>query len=221
MTIVNYQTILRLLALSSLAVVLALPAHAATLALDITGGANSACPATGPGCNLGWGFHVNSTVVVSGLGLWDDGANGLAQSHNVGLWTLSSTLLTSATVTNAATPVASTEPTGQWLFVSIAPVVLAPGDYVIGAFYASGSSDFLGANETATTLPEITFSVARGQFGASSLAFPASSFPGNNAGYFGPNLELAPEPAALSLVGSSLVAFWALRKRRKGLFSER
>src|SRR5688500_17849486 len=48
--------------------------------------------------SIGWQFDVLAPTVVTGLGWFDDGANGLGLAHQVGIWNPAGTLLTSATV---------------------------------------------------------------------------------------------------------------------------
>jgi hypothetical protein len=91
-------------------------AQASTISpiIDISGGAD--IPVVGgSNATVGFTFDVASSLVISGLGVFDVGANGLINSHEVGLWTSSATLLASTTVTNAANVVASTSSLGDWL----------------------------------------------------------------------------------------------------------
>lgn len=195
---------------------LAPQASAGVIALDLTAtGTLFSCANPGSGCTAGWTFYVNSPILVDALGFWDQDANGLANSHPVGLWTSSGSLLASATVTSASTPVASAVSTGQWLFTSIAPTSLTTGDYVIGAFYSDGSADFAQGVASASTISLITFVNAVDGFGG-SLALPTGAYPGYNAGFFGPNLEIAtPEPtgAVLLATGFGALILYSRRKR--------
>ena len=62
----------------------------------------------------------------------DEGKLPLELSHYIGLWKSDQTLLSVATVDNTSTPVPSAFAGGQWLFTSISPLQLQPGDYVLG-----------------------------------------------------------------------------------------
>ncbi len=189
----------------------------AGLVVDFTGGA----PASPTGDTIGgWEFQVTSTITVNALGFWDEGANGLTNRHDVGLWDISQNLLASTTVTTASTPVASTSSAGQWLFNAIAPLSLTPGNYVLGATFANNDADLARLNTIATTTAGVTFVTAR-QSASSSLAFPTILSPGLNAGIFGPNLltqnpqtSPVPEPATLGMAGTAAVVGLVLARRR-------
>src|SRR6476660_2949748 len=47
---------------------------------------------------LGWEFDANAAVTIRALGVFDDNQDGLGQSHEVGLFNGTGTLLASATV---------------------------------------------------------------------------------------------------------------------------
>ena len=186
----------------------------ATLVLDITGGIAS------PGdrdFTLGWAFRVNSAITIDGLGIWDEGSNGLNPSVEVALWENSGqTLLRSTTVTSGSTPVASALAAGQWLFEDVAALLLTPGDYTIGYFRPADTDVF--RLSLFTTIPEITHLGHRSLQGP-SLTFPTSG--GLPARFFGPNLRLSetaqlPEPSTLALFLIALGGLGFMVRRRVG-----
>ena len=166
--------------------------------LDITGGGQAVVPlmdAVG-----GWQFHVTGSITISALGLWDEGSQPLAISHQVGLWTLGDTLLATATVDNTSTPVASASPDGRWLFTTITPIALAPGDYVLGAVWGDPliGADFFRVNTNAPVTSGVTFSGARGE---TLLPSPVLVFP---SGGPGGNGDRAAIPGGGEVTGSNI-----------------
>jgi hypothetical protein len=194
-------------------------AQASTISpiIDISGGAD--IPVVG-GSNVtsGFAFGVASSLVISGLGLFDVGADGLINAHEVGLWTSSGTLLASAMVTNSANVVASTDSLGEWLEVNIAPVTLAAGSYVLGAFYFNANThteDDAVWMTTASSISGVSYQngsvLVSSTFGFPNESIPATS---SDARIFGPMAftgASVPEPGsfALFLCGAALLgALW-------------
>ena len=78
--------------------------------------------------SIGYVFDLTSAVTVDALAYWDD---GLANSHQVGIWDVVGNLLVSTTVAGDDTLV------GHFRWDSVAPVTLAAGRYTI-------AGEFLG-----------------------------------------------------------------------------
>jgi len=158
---------------------------AGTIALDVT--SDTMVFATGTFNNVGWQFTVNAPILVDGLGVFDVGSNGLTESHQVGLWDNLGNLLATTTVNSGGTLVLSASNTGDWLFNSIAPVLLLPGTYVTGAFYAT-RADQVMANATITTVPEVSFAASRA---SNDAGFAEPGVYGLvQPGVFGPNFSI-------------------------------
>ncbi len=175
----------------------------ASIVLDLSGG-SAQTALSGSAGTAGWLFTVHAPITIEGLGIWDEGANGLAAPHQVGLWTLAGSLVASITVNNSGTAVPSSSGLGQWLFGKVSPHLLNRGEYVLGAFYEANDPDEVRVLTDATTIPNITFGTAR-TLASPGLAFPSGVDSAQNDGVFGPNIFIAsatseeevPEPATV------------------------
>jgi hypothetical protein len=147
--------------------VLALTIRANTVALDFTGGSGILLGNT----TVGWTFSLSSAVLVTDLGVWDQASNGLTSTHQVTIWeNTSMTAVATAMVDNSGTFLASS--VDGFRYVSVAPTLLGPGNYTIGAFYGQTIDDPAVANaSTITTASEVTY------LGSRSAGGLASSFP--------------------------------------------
>src|SRR5690348_4679861 len=76
-----------------------------------------------PPFTLGSEFTTSGSTDVTGLGIYDSGQNGLADSYQIGIWDSGGNLVASGTVASGtADPLID-----QWRYVSITPVLLAAG----------------------------------------------------------------------------------------------
>jgi hypothetical protein len=86
---------------------------------------------------LGMQFTVNSPIIVTALGVFDSGADGIAGTLNTDLWSVNDQVnpLASMTFTSAVPgTLDSLFADGADRFISLpAPLYLTPGDYVIAA----------------------------------------------------------------------------------------
>jgi hypothetical protein len=160
----------------------------------------------------GWRFTVgNSPLSVSQLGYYDHGANGLFDSHPVGIWQLDGSLVVQATVPSGTVGTLI----DSFRFVSITPVTLnANQTYVIGGWSPSASDLVIAGSPTATIASEITYNIAAYAAPEDNFGFPGSTY---NATYgvMGPNMEFSavPEPRHYAMIaGFGLVAFAFVRR---------
>jgi hypothetical protein len=168
---------------------------------------------------VGWEFDVLSSVTVTGLGWYDQGLNGLADSHEVGIWNSTGTTL----LTSALVAAGTTDPLdGLFRTVGITPIVLSPGEYIVGGENFADNPEQLAFDVPPTTDPRISF--VGGEY---SLIDNTFEFPDNPTGVadccWGPSFSVAaagatvPEPAnagVLLAIGILAATLLARRPRR-------
>jgi hypothetical protein len=191
--------------------------------LDITGGFTNYSVAF-LNATEGFRFSVATPTTIVALGIFDVGSNGLTNSHEVGLWNETGTLLASLTVTNSATAVASSSAFGRWLAVDLpTPVVLGSGNYHLGAFYrdvnTNPSEDGVLMGATVSSQSGISYlGWAYSTTLGTALLFPGGQGPNQSQALtFGPMAftQDVPEPATGVLGGAFLLIGAALARRRR------
>jgi len=160
---------------------------------------------------IGWEFSVNQAITVTHLGLFDLGQDGLAESHTIGVWSITG----GGPLFQATLPAGNaTLLDGKFRYVPIADFTLQPGSYVIGAQYFGASADARVSDALGiSTAPSIAY--VGGRFGVgANLPFPGAS--SGSGHYFGPNFQIVPvpEPSTLALFGLGGIAIGVLRKMR-------
>jgi hypothetical protein len=179
---------------------------------------NTTSPSLGNGpFTLGWKFSVNSAVGVTGLGVFDSDLDGLAESHDVGIFDSAGNLLVSATVASGT----ANSLIHQFRYAS-ASVLLTPGkNYEIGAVWGNDADGFLYGDPLTTdfaTDPSINYLTGAYVFGG-SLSAPWISFNEGNPVYFGPNFTFTsvPEidPAGMGSVLALVSGALGLLERRR------
>jgi len=208
-----------------LALLLAMPVKPAgasvpTLAMNMTNtGANSG---SGPNVMIGWRFSTASAISVSELGFWDDQADGLGESHQVGIWSTagagtSADALVSATVLSGTAD--ALHPGSFFRVAQVTPTNLPAGDYVIGGLLSGSQVD--PYKDTAdvsgfATASGITYTERR--FIGSTTGFSRPDNTGSGLGEFGPNFAFTtpiPEPSSMAVTAFALTGLTARGLRRR------
>lgn len=166
----------------------------------------------------GYSFDVVAPggVWVTGLSFFDEGGDGLAQSHDVGLWSANGSLLASITIPAGTS--APLDVNGLFRIGDIADIFLPTGTgYVVGATFLVNSPDRQAQNFTGLSMdPAIAYTGSRFiNNNVPSLTFPASGNPIN--GYPGGSFELSsvstPEPTSLALLATGFLGMVYRRRR--------
>lgn len=182
----------------------AVPATAQTSALSFTGGSTG----TPNNNTMGWIFTLSAPATVGALGVWDQGGDGLAFTHDVSIWNNSNgSLLLRATISSGTSaPLTNGFRYSSSITVSSGTTTLPIGTYVIAAGYASGNTDVVTygvPTGNITTAPGVTYVQNRITTGVN--VFPTASGPQGN-GFFGANFLIgtvsasAPEPGTFALL---------------------
>lgn len=141
---------------------------------------------------VGWRFTVAEPVVVTDVGIFDLGDNGLAHSSQVAIWeTDTQALLTIETV--PAWDEADTTLLDGFRLVGVEPLVLEVGDYIIADQAFDTSFDYYVYNAQIEPGSELAWVEGRHSAG-SSVAFPTSVVSGGlgSAAWFGAGFRYRP-----------------------------
>ena len=167
---------------------------------------------------LGYAFRVGPDPVnILKMGIWDQGANGLVESHEMGIWNTSGELLASVTVPQGTAGALDS----NFRYVDVLGGLMLDADtvYVIAAkYYNVDNSDafFMGS---ATRSAGIDWDVSRDRFSIESDTFLFPDSTSDGSAYIGPNFEYAivpvvvPEPDTLFLLVGGAGLLVLLRRR--------
>lgn len=174
----------------------------------------------GTGFAVGYRFRANTDIVVTALGAYDFGLDGIVGGAAVGLYTLTGNLLASATVPGGTS---GSFLDGAFRYVDIADIELDAGtEYVLGS-YSTDPNGFFNANYGGVVLdidPAITLLRNRDKAGVTQLVFPDREPTNTHLGSFGPNMQISainavPEPGSLALMMAALGAMVVLVRRQR------
>jgi FlaG/FlaF family flagellin (archaellin) len=193
------------------AMVMIFPVQAGTIAADYLGG--------GTESNYPWAtgyfFTPNVNLSVTDLGYYDHGTLGLTDSHEVGIFLASGTLVVNASIPSGTSAPFVAGTVGGTRFQSVTATPLSAGtEYYIVADNNSNDTYAYGTGAVSFA-SQITWN----GYGDSSTNTIYGSVvnSGGARGNLGPNFRFdeagVPEPATLALVISGLGLVLALRRR--------
>ena len=160
---------------------------------------------TGDDWTLGWSFFTNESIIVDELGWYDSFGDGLTESHEVGLWNSTGTLLASTVVTNA-------DPLVDWFRYSDIPNLLLEKGEVYIVAGRSGTEDYTFEPFSLTIAPSVSYIEDRYILDPGNLTFPTKST--GELGWWGASFTTTavPEPTSAGLL--TIMAMGVLRRRK-------
>jgi len=168
---------------------------------------------------LGWSFNVTAPngVHVSDLAVYDQLGAPLLDTHEVGIWDAAGNLVDFAIIPAGGGILEVDQGGAQTWRDTAAPVFLAPGTYTIGATWNSllDPMIFPGtlAGQGLANFNGPGIMLIQNEFIAGGFAEPTFTT-GDAQSYFGPNLELTPEPGTLVLLSSGLLGAVGVIRRK-------
>ena len=172
---------------------------------------------------VGLGLGPRHDIIVTRLGIFDYGGDGLVNSHEVGLWLRDPGSDTGSLLASVTIPAGTTADfIDGYRWMSIPPVSMPVGlaAYTVGAHYSAGDADAVGVVVIGQEAPDIGFVFENGRlaFGP-DLAFP-NIYTSSPEGQLGPRFweanfqyRVVPEPATWLLLALGLPVLFLCRRR--------
>jgi hypothetical protein len=157
---------------------------------------------------IGWSFSITEPVVVTELGWYDDGQDGLSHAHFVGISTALNPSPSNALVSTTIPDGTQASLDGSWRVEPIGPVTLNPGSYSLVGWDYTAAADplkFAGGGGPLPLDPRID------SFGTTPISGPYSGATTDllvTGVWLGPMMfvQPAPEPGTLALAVASLLS---------------
>lgn len=172
---------------------------------------------TGGGITIGTPFQVGpETVNIRSLGYYDQGGDGLASAHTVGIYSLGQDLLGSVIIPSGTTATRWHDGT-RWMNLD-APIDLAANTGYMLAFTTPSSGDRVNMDSAIQVTIDPHFALVGTEYFFANG--PGLAYPTKASGYgkfaFGGNMSTIPEPQTWALCGVVLcvVAGYVIRHRR-------
>ena len=174
-------------------------------------------PNLGSSNTYGWVFTVGtSDLLVGGLGVWDDGQDGLVAAHPVGIWSATGELLATTVVPSGTRAPLVGDFRVQGLPIA---VTLTGGvSYTIGALYQSDDNLQGSFASVPTVSPLITGLEGRFVYSESFTQPIYGAVAGaGTTPYVGPTFQFTtvPEPSSFALLVSALLAASGVFRKRQ------
>ena len=167
--------------------------------------------------NFGTSFTTASNFTVAKLGFYDANGDGLAYSHDVGLWNAAGNGTLLGQVTIAAGTVAPLADGFRWANLSSSVLLSANNTYILGATMAGNNqSDLVGTTATINfPFTKVGYGLYHDNIaGETGLQMPDERWD-TVSGLYGPNAAAVPIPPTVWLLGSGLFGLVGLRRRFK------